>query len=253
MGKGLEELFTERFGVELPEPLNANHRLHPVAAALDTASERIVMYLADHGVRINVLYFAYYRDVDREYLARSWLIDPLIAEVKASSGTKKKLPWDGKSFYVVMGEGESRSWEDARRYGFVCAGQGRVYSRPLDLLYPGAIVYAYVPGAGYVGAGEVLKRSVPLAEFTVNVEGMTTPIAQAPTEASNVAKYGDDLDRCEYFVRVGWIHSVAKGDALRERGMFAIPTTVARLRHPATLERLQERFPIPSAADSPLD
>jgi hypothetical protein len=42
--------------------------------------------------------------------------------------------WNGRDYYVSVGEGEQRSWQDCRRYGFVSAGQGAWYSRTLKSL-----------------------------------------------------------------------------------------------------------------------
>ena len=41
-----------------------------------------------------------------------------------------KLPWNGE-YYVSYGNG--RSWNDARRYGFICGGGGLFYSRTLEV------------------------------------------------------------------------------------------------------------------------
>jgi hypothetical protein len=82
----LAELFRERFGSELPESLNEEQRLVIVATELDPQSERIVQFLSSrHGVNINVVFFDYYRDGDREYVGRSWLIAP--SEVERSART----------------------------------------------------------------------------------------------------------------------------------------------------------------------
>ena len=58
--------------------------------------------------------------------------------------------WSGY-YYVNVGEGDHRSWDDFRRYGFVAAGGGRQYSDPLRKLQPGNKLYAYQKGRGYVG------------------------------------------------------------------------------------------------------
>lgn len=77
--KSLNEVFTERFPdiKEMPEPLNDGHRLIVVANELDNSTERIVQYLADeYGVNINALFFNFFREGEKEYLTRVWLIDP---------------------------------------------------------------------------------------------------------------------------------------------------------------------------------
>jgi len=157
-GKHLEEVFADRFGVTIPEALNQEHHLVIVASELDASTERIVGYLsAEYGVPINVLFFRYFVDDGRAYLARTWLIEPSEAEANVKAGSKGgKEAWNGTDFYVSFGEGDHRSWEDARKFGFVSGGGGRWYSKTLEALQPGHRVFACVPGEGYVGVGEVL-------------------------------------------------------------------------------------------------
>jgi len=50
-------------------------------------------------------------------------------------------------------------WTLGANYGFVGAGGGAWYSKPLRNLTPGSRVFAYVGGAGYVGIGEVVVRN----------------------------------------------------------------------------------------------
>ena len=50
----LEEAFKARFGIELPNTPNQNHRSVIVLEAMDESTERIVWYLADLNVPINV-------------------------------------------------------------------------------------------------------------------------------------------------------------------------------------------------------
>jgi len=134
--EALEQAFADRFEASVPDALNERHQLIIVATELDNATERIVSYLSAYGVPINALFFRYFRDGEREYLARTWLIDPSRPE----SGAPKPVPggqepWRG-DFYVAIGEDEQRRWTDCRKYGFVSAGGGRQYSRPLNLLDP---------------------------------------------------------------------------------------------------------------------
>ena len=81
------------------------------------------------------LYFAFdpfgFRQVfqgDTQLLSRTWLIDPVETQENASNNPSSKRererePWNGE-FYGSFGEGMSRSWEEARRYGFFSAGGG---------------------------------------------------------------------------------------------------------------------------------
>lgn len=54
-GVAFEEGFSERFGVSPPEELNGEHHLTVVASDVDPATARIVEYLADFDVPLNVL------------------------------------------------------------------------------------------------------------------------------------------------------------------------------------------------------
>lgn len=250
-GQQLEEGFAERFDTNPPEKLNQSHRLVVVASELDPATERIIAYLADsYGVPINAVFFRYFQEGGNEYLTRTWLIDPQQAEVKSSrSETKKgREPWNGRDFYVSFGdgsaegEGASRSWEDARRYGFVSGGGGRWYSQTLNLLFPGARVFVNIPKWGYVGVGTVKETARPITDFTVAVDGRDVPILEAPLKTPQIGKNSEDPDLCEYVVRVDWVQTAPKEQAYWEKGLFAVQHTACRLRNRFTLERLTQHF-----------
>lgn len=243
-GKTFVDAFRDRFGGELPETLNESHQLIIVASELDASTERIVEYLSAYGVPINALFFRYFNDGSAEYLARSWLLDPVDAEVRRKRvGTKRtQAPWNGRDFYVAFGEDEQRNWEDARRYGFISGGGGKWYSGTLSLLEPGHRVFVYIPQTGYVGVGNVRGSVQPVDEFTVDVDGISKPILEVPLRAPNMARELGDPERCEYVVRIDWIKTVRREDAYWEPGFFANQNTVCRLRQPLTLEKLYERF-----------
>lgn len=112
-GKKLEEGFDSTFGASLPEQINQSHELIIVASELDPSTERIISYLANNfGVPINAVFFRFFRDEGRDYLARTWLIAPEEVERKASKsrGKKGSEAWNGRDFYVSLGEGEHRNW-----------------------------------------------------------------------------------------------------------------------------------------------
>jgi hypothetical protein len=92
----LEDVFGERFGIELPEVLNEHHKMLIAASQVDSSSERIIRYLSDaYGVGINVATFGYFRnDKGQEFLARVFLIEPEQVEYKTQtkSGSKRQPP-----------------------------------------------------------------------------------------------------------------------------------------------------------------
>jgi hypothetical protein len=79
-----EQVFEERFRIAPPESLNEEHRLVIVASELDNSTERILNYLTkNYSVPINVVFFSYFKDGQNEYVTRTWLLDPVEAEVQA--------------------------------------------------------------------------------------------------------------------------------------------------------------------------
>lgn len=96
LGQGkLEEAFKRRFGTEIPETMNENHRLLIVASHIDASSERIIKYLSDtYGVNINAATFQYFKESDEsELLARVFLIEPAQVEFQSrTKGASKRRP-----------------------------------------------------------------------------------------------------------------------------------------------------------------
>lgn len=253
-GKSFSEAFLERFGETVPDALNESHQLIIVASELDASTERIVSYLTDFGVPVNAVFFRYFKDGEREYLARSWLLDPLEAEGRArrAVGAPKHKPiWNGQDFYVSFGVDEQRTWEDAVKYGFVSGGGGKWYTQSLNALQPGHRVFVNVPKHGFVGVGEVEETVVPVKEFIVDVNGETTPILEAPLKAPAMGNKADDPEMSEYVVRVKWLKTVPESAAIWEQGMFANQNTACRLQGEKgefTIERISEHFGLDEAS-----
>lgn len=244
-GKEFEQGFAEAFDTSPPDELNRRHQLILVAAELDNSSERIISYLAEqYGVPINAVFFRYFRDGDREYLVRSWLINPQEAEAIAekASSAKGKESWNGQDFYVNFGPPDDRDWEDARKYEFISGGGGKWFSQTLNQLFPGARVFVNVPGYGYVGVGKVVAPVVPMDEFLVEVDGKTIPIRDAPLRSTAMKNSPSDPEKAEHMVRVEWIKTVPLENAFREKGMYGNQNTVTKLRNRFTLERLVRHF-----------
>ena len=133
--------YQERFNDSLPETSNDEHSITIVASSLDASSERIVQYLAQqHGLNINVVFFTVFDDGFRTCLTRSWLIDPeqVSALSEARSEGKQQGPWTGYYFVNIgLSKDSNRSWEDARKYGFVSAGDGIRFRRFMQKLKAG--------------------------------------------------------------------------------------------------------------------
>ena len=243
-GQKLEVGFADAFGTSPPEAINQEHELVVVSSQLDAATERIIAYLTEgYGVPINAVFFHCFRDGDREYLARTWLIDPEEAEAKvAKKATRGVEAWNGRDFYVNLGEDEHRNWEDCRQYGFISGGGGRWYSQTLSTLFAGARVFVNVPKFGYVGIGIVTETVRPISEFTINIDGQPGPLLAAPLRATKMGDNVENPDLREYVVGVQWLKTVPKTEGYWEKGLFAIQHTACRLRNLFTIERVSEHF-----------
>ncbi|ADJ16702.1 endonuclease NucS domain-containing protein [Halalkalicoccus jeotgali] len=243
-----ETAFAEQFGAsrpdgapDIPEDINQSHSLTIVASELDRTTERIIEYLAEeYSVPVNAVRFNYYEDDGREYIGRTWLIDPQ----ETSEPPSKRESWNGRDFYVSFGEGVHRSWRDARRYGFISGGQGEWYSRTLGQLSIDDRVFVHVPQHGYVGVGNVTQEKTPVAEFTVKIDGEDRPILDCELEATGMDENAADPELREYVVGVEWIDAQPLNEAYWETGMYANQNTVTKLRNQFTLDRLSDTFQI---------
>ncbi|WAM24303.1 endonuclease NucS domain-containing protein [Myxococcus sp. NMCA1] len=247
-GGNLGEAFKQRFGNELDEDsLNQSHQIVIVAAELDSSTERIIGYLNARDIAINAVFFQVFKHGSERFLSRAWLIDPreTQANVAASTGSRgEREPWNGE-FYVSFGDATSRSWDDARQYGYVSGGGGSWYSQTLKLLSPGDRVWVKVPKKGYVGVGRVVEPARPASEFNV-------PTAQGLQPALEVLRHGEkyratanDPEKAEYFVRVKWLDTVSEAHAVNEVGLFGNQNTVCQPTTPKwrfTVEKLKTHF-----------
>lgn len=235
--------FADQFDGPPPEAINENHRLVIVASNIDDSTQRIVEYLLEeHGVPVNVVFFRYFHDGDSEYLGRSWLKDPEVAEERARAREPKRTPgeWNGTDYYVRFGFGDydRRSWEDARQWCYVSAGGGSRWTGPLQLLQPGARVFVHHTRSGYVGVGRVLAGPVPISDFTVMTDGQEIPLLEVPLRNERIKVDADDPAREEHIVRVRWEWSVPDGQGIWLRHFFSRLMTVAELRDPETSRKI---------------
>jgi hypothetical protein len=246
-GRGLAQDFRQCFGQDLDEEtLNQNHQIIIVAASLDDSTERIVAYLSERDIPINVLYFQVFTHGTEQLLSRTWLLDPVRTQVSAAATPDgPNEPWNGE-FYCNFGHGESRSWADAVQYGFICGGGGAFYSKTLQLLNAGDRVWVKVPGSGFVGVGHATSRAQPAATFKVATPAGEVPVLEVTKDGTYHREFLNDPERCEYFVPVQWLQTVPLERAVQEIGLFGNQNTVCKPTTPkwrSTVERLKEKFP----------
>lgn len=246
-GKNLSDDFFQRFGIALDEDsLNQSHQIIIVAASLDSSTERIVTYLNDRDIPINVLCFQVFANGNEQLISRTWLLDPVNTQVRAAAKPEgPNEPWNGE-FYHSFGHGTERSWEDAVEYGFICGGGGAWYSRTLSLLTPGDRVWAKIPSTGFVGVGLVTGHVQAINDFVVTTPDGEQPFLDVPKRGHYHLQFSDNPDNCEYFVPVKWLQTLPLTQAIQEIGMFGNQNTICKPTTPkwrSTVERLKERLP----------
>jgi hypothetical protein len=251
-GGDLAANFLKRFGTALDEEtLNQSHQIVIVAETIDESTERIVKYLGDRNIPINVLCFQVFANGAERLLSRAWLLDPVTTQVNAAeSPMGDKEPWNGE-FYFNFGHGETRSWDEARKYNFISAGGGARYSGPLKLLKAGDRLWVKAPGYGFVGVATVTGELQAASDFTIMNASTNEarPALDVLTEAKYFRDVETDADKCEYFVPVTWIKAVELTAAIHELGFFGVPSTLCRPTSPRwrhTVDRLKAIFNISS-------
>lgn len=237
----VEQAFGDRFGTAPPEELNAAQRLTVIASDIDAATQRIVTYLnTGFAVPVNVVFFRYYHDDGREYVARTWLIDEAATPPPPvrKTGQRSREPWKGRDWYVSFGEErDSRNWDDARRWGFVSAGGGAWFSKTIRALPVGGRVFAYIPkpatsasarGAPHRRVDRRARRHRPQAR-------RAEAVGQLPPRQR---RRGD----AEYVVPLQWAETRPQDKAVWEHGLFANQNSACKLRNKFTIDAVTAAF-----------
>lgn len=143
-------------------------------------------------------------------------------------------------YYVNIGEGIHRCWEDCRRFGFLSAGQDIKYSDPIRTLKRGDIVAAYLKRHGYVGIGRVLKKAVRVTDFKFNGRLLSN------LNLKNMNIYENcDNEKSEFLVKIEWIKKLDKQNAKwkPKSKLFSSQLIKASLQgQPKTVEFLEKVF-----------
>ena len=245
-GASLTHDLRERFGKEFDEEsLNESHQIIIVAASLDDSTERIVAYLSERDIPINVLCFQVFAHGTEQLLSRCWLLDPVRTQVSAAARPDDhNEPWNGE-FYCNFGHSHSRSWAEAVQFGFISAG-GPFYTRTLNLLNTDGRIWLNVPRSGYVGVGRATGHPQRAQDFKVTTSSGDVPVLEVVTDGSYHREFLDDPERCEYFVPVQWQQTVSLEKAVHEIGLFGNQNTVCKPTSPkwrSTVERFKVQFP----------
>ena len=124
---------------------------------------------------------------------------------------------NARRFTVEYGSG--RSWEDARKYGFVSAGGE--HGTLLSNISTGDVIFCHIAGVGFVGIGVCTACEIPATDFTI-LDGDVEKNILDCEWINRAAKVAIDPSR-EYFLRVRWIRTVSADEGYWEKGMTSLP------------------------------
>ena len=161
-------------------------------------------------------------------LAGGWDDD---VEITIQSGNARR-------FTVEYGSG--RSWEDARKYGFVSA-YGDDGTR-LNNINVGDIIFCHIAGVGFVGIGKCTSSEIPASSFTVSDGGIIKNILDCDWVDIEARATIDTAN--EYFIGVKWIYTVPVEDGYWEKGMTSIPMVAYTMTDETTHNKVLRHFNI---------
>lgn len=243
-----EERLLEFLGWDEPreDEFARDVRIVLVSADFSTEITTAVLWLIDRGLDIRCVRMFPYR-LDDEVLISVEQLIPLPSAEKYQVRSQEKSIGIRRSrmggggftgyWFVNVGEhngsGNHRSWDDARKHGFISAGGKSV--EQLAELQPGDRLFAYRKGYGYVGAGVVTSSATLWDEF-IALEGK--PITELPlAEPENPAH--DDPSRREHCIGVRWVRAVDREQAIK--AAFRRPTA-CKIRDAALVSDLMAGF-----------
>lgn len=150
-------------------------------------------------------------------------------------------------YLLNVGEGDHRSWEDCKKYGFMSAGHGKRYRKLMKDFQPGDVIAAYWskkghPG-GYVGVGVVKTTATPITQFRVDGKSLRELHLVQP----NIFDNCDNPDKSEWLIQVDWKNPVDTKDRKWQSNsnLFSTPATKASLeRQTITLKFLEAQFDV---------
>jgi hypothetical protein len=234
-----------------------------VLAAADFSRELTtsVLWLNDHELDVRCVRLRPHADGKRVFLDIQQVIPlPETSEyfvgvrekaTEVREARRKKAAWKGE-WYVNLGmddpddpavnaQGQSyeRHWDYCRKHGYLSAGGGPKYWKPLTTkLMLGDRVWAYQKQAGYVGTGIVTQSAVPIHQFVLADGTKLVDKLNRPDLNQNV-----DPDQYAYAVGIKWDATVPLAEAKSFSGAFANQNIVCKLTDEETITFLAKEFP----------
>jgi len=127
-------------------------------------------------------------------------------------------------YFFNVGEGPHRTWVDCKKYGFLSAGQGKIWGEQTQALRKGDVVVAYLSKKGYVGVGVVIEEAMMAKDFRINGKRLD----QLNLVCKRMMENASDPEKAEYPVRVEWKASCDASEAKWVRGSKLFFARMAR-------------------------
>lgn len=166
---------------------------------------------------------------------------PRVIGQTAEAEKKHRTPssWSGY-WFVNVGDGPHRNWDDCVKYGFLSAGHGKIYGEAMKKLKVGDKVFAYMKGNGYVGFGSVTHEAVMAKDC--EVEGQR--LFDLPLVQPGIKDSADNPELSEWPVGIKWSRTFSRDQAKTFSGAFANPNIVCKLRDERTVKFVKEQFDV---------
>lgn len=150
--------------------------------------------------------------------------------------------YENALYYVNVGEGDHRSWDDCRKYGFISAGQNwDKWGQKMYLFEVGDLIAAYLSKSGYVGIGRVKAKACPAHQFKFKGKLLSNVNLIQPKLLCNNKEVKDQ----EHIVAVDWLATSDRHSAKYKTGIFTYPSVVASLEEqPKTIQFLEKEFKV---------
>lgn len=230
-------------------------RIILVSADFSTEITTAVLWLIERGIDIRCVKMDPHKLGDTTIVSVEQVIPLPSAQAyqvrlrEKSIGVRESLGSGGGGgaftgyWFVNIGEHggpkNHRSWDDARRYGFIAAGGKSV--QQITQLRPGDRVFAYRKRFGYVGAGVVTASATPWEAFVP--EGEDKPLPDHALEMPHHLT-GGDPSRGEHCLGIRWLKTLDREHAIEAD--YRRPTA-CRIRDRALVDELLAGFGLTEA------
>jgi hypothetical protein len=193
-------------------------------------NEKFLLDQFDENIRRSIIVDAETKDLIREiYDVYGPVIDFIYENAQSSGTSKSDAVWDGKTWFLNTGEKEEKpsySWEDYRKFNFVCAGGGKRFRDIMKGFKVGDVIYSYLSKHGYVGVGRITKLAVPFRKAVLD-DGRSLLELYQNGKLHGTYDSSSDNENCDWIALVSWINTVKKNNAIELTPI--VPATAARI------------------------